>query len=111
MAEGARAAPAPSVQGRDRAERVGGHPERSLVLPAVRLCDESDVFEQGQQELPLLRLLQRSKARVGTLPLAVRPSRSDGADRAGADREGGPGLRAPKEDSPGGIQAKKNAPG
>src|SRR5260370_40016767 len=99
MAEGARAAPAPSSPGFSGAERVGGDLEGPLVLPALRLRYEPDLLEQGQQTLSLLRLLPSAETRLGPLPDSVYSRRANRTDRAGADHGGGRGVRAPPEEA------------
>src|SRR6266550_2278013 len=94
-----------------RTKRLRGNSKRAFALPALRMCHDSNLCEQRRQALSLLRLLQRSEARLGSLSFSVCPSRWDGGDRHGADLEGEPGFRATKENSSGGIQAKKNALG
>src|SRR6266852_8376160 len=111
MAESTRAAQEQSSQGLKGAKQVGGDFEGPLILPALRMCHDANIREQGRQALSLLRLLQRFEARLGSLSFSVRPGRWDGGDHRRTDLEGESGLWAPKENSGGCIQAKKKAPG
>src|SRR6266852_7270244 len=111
MAESTRAAQEQSSQGLKGAKQVGGDFEGPLILPALRMCHDANIREQGRQALSLLRLLQRSEARLGSLSFSVRPSRWDGGDHRRADLEGESGFQAPQEDFDGGIEGKKKTPG